>query len=305
MTVEYTVAMCNYNMGDTIEQALRSVLDQVDDRFEVLVVDDGSTDDSVPTVRSLQTEYDALRLVELPYDPGRQLGITRNVSVRQARGDHVLVQIDADDVYDPVIPDFVTVYEQFRSGLDRDILFKSSSLTVAPRSFLLDRGPYRNLPVGAEDTDMWLRFLADEAVVWLDSRSPKTEISSPSGPLSTLRSKACRGLAVRVGEYQVGYDPVARLHWNHKKWRRGERSTIEYLFEYLATPYALTTARFRSSYDPAYPQRSPAGFERAISELVMPLVEAESLYGVSVDRDALSDAGRALFYDGRTEMSTS
>lgn len=294
--VQYTIAMCNYNMGDTIEQALRSVLDQVDHRFEVLVVDGGSTDNSVEVVRSLQSEYGPLRLVELPNDPGRHLGEDRNISVRLAEGDHVLVQIDADDVYDPVICDFVSVYEQFRSQLDSDFLFKGTSLTVAPKSFLLNKGPYRNLPIGAEDTDMWLRFFAENAVIWVDFPSPKTDVSPPTKLLSRLRATARRGISTRIGEYQVGYSPLSRLRWNHRKWRSGDRSLLEYLFEYVATPYALTIAQFRPSYEPSYPQRSPEEFERTVAHFVGSLSEAEATLGVNVDREALSDVAQQLFY---------
>lgn len=292
---EYTITVCNYNMGETIDRALRSILDQVDDRFEVLVVDDGSTDESVAVVRSLQEEYEVLKLVELQHDPGRHLGLTRNVSVRQAEGDHVLLQLDADDVYDSVIVDFVTVYERFRERIDHDFLFVASDLIVGPRSFLLSKGPYRNLPVGAEDTDMWLRMLAEDALIWIETPKSATEISSPSSWLATIDSKLRRGAVVRIGEYQTGASPFYRLWWNHKKWRRGSRATLDYVSEYVLTPYAFLTALFRQSYEPSHPHFEPVSFERAIADVVVSLSRAEREYGVSIDRESLSDTGREWF----------
>ena len=45
--VIYSICIANLNMEKTVEVCLRSVLDQIDQRFEVIVVEDGSTDNSV------------------------------------------------------------------------------------------------------------------------------------------------------------------------------------------------------------------------------------------------------------------
>ena len=42
MKPTYSVCVCNYNMAETLEVSLKSVLDQLDERYEVVVVDDGS-----------------------------------------------------------------------------------------------------------------------------------------------------------------------------------------------------------------------------------------------------------------------
>jgi glycosyltransferase involved in cell wall biosynthesis len=51
--VEVSVVIPMYNSEDTIVQALRGLERQTHDRFEVVVVDDGSTDASVPAVEEL------------------------------------------------------------------------------------------------------------------------------------------------------------------------------------------------------------------------------------------------------------
>src|SRR3990172_7137573 len=103
----YSICICNYNMADTLERALVSVLDQVDRDYEILVIDDGSSDESVSILRALAGRYTALRVIELERDPKRRLGETRNISVREARGEYVILHVDTDDVWEPYIKDFV------------------------------------------------------------------------------------------------------------------------------------------------------------------------------------------------------
>lgn len=156
--------MCNYNMEETLEASLSSILDQLDDNYEVLVVDDGSSDSSVEVIKSLQKRYDALRLVELRRDRKRKLGLTRNVSVKEARGKYVLLQLDCDDVYGPHIKDFVKVFHQIENCIAREFYLKGQKMNIGRRDFLLGHGPYRNLYRG-EDRDMWARLAAIDAFI--------------------------------------------------------------------------------------------------------------------------------------------
>lgn len=159
--------MCNYNMKDTIKLSLESILSQIDDRFEVVLVDDGSTDSSVSCVKALQKNYTNLRLVELHRNSARKLGETRNISIRHATGRYVLVQLDCDDVYDPNIIDFITVFHQIETAIGHPFYLKGNKINIGERDFLLEHGPYRNIFRG-EDRDMWARFSVLGLIVHLD-----------------------------------------------------------------------------------------------------------------------------------------
>lgn len=80
-----------YNKEPIIERSLRSVLSQDYDDFEVIVVNDGSTDKSAEIVRSINDSR--IRLIE--QENGGPSN-ARNVGVANAKGDYV-VTIDADD----------------------------------------------------------------------------------------------------------------------------------------------------------------------------------------------------------------
>jgi glycosyltransferase involved in cell wall biosynthesis len=156
---KYSICMCNYNMADTIMPSLTSILQQLDHRYEVIVVDDGSTDDSLKVLNEVQQRYAALKIVSLPRSKSRKLGLTRNKSVEAASGQYVLLHLDCDDTYGPNIQDFVEVYHQLEVALGHDILVSGQHINMGRRDFLLRYGPYRNLLRG-EDRDLWLRLAA-------------------------------------------------------------------------------------------------------------------------------------------------
>ena len=162
--VKYSICVANLNMGGTIEVALGSVLSQLDDRFEMIVVDDGSTDDSLECLMRLQSKYSVLRVVKLEKNPRRTLAETRNISVLEAKGEYCLLHIDCDDYWFPYLKDFVEVFHQVQRLHTDDILLKGHQVNMGKRDFLLKNGPYKFGHM-VEDRDMWFRFAKMNALV--------------------------------------------------------------------------------------------------------------------------------------------
>ncbi len=174
----YSICICNYNMADTIELSINSLMGQLDDRYEVVIVDDGSSDDSVKVIERLREKYPTLRLVALERDQNRKLGLTRNISIQEARGEFVLLHLDCDDVFGPYINDFVEVFHRLERCMGRQVLVSGKHINMANREFLLSHGPYLNMYRG-EDRNLWSRMTAIEAYIPLDhidfiTRLPKT-----------------------------------------------------------------------------------------------------------------------------------
>lgn len=82
-----------YNAGAYLGAALQSVLDQTYRDFEIIVVDDGSTDDSAAVAKS----FAAVRYIHKEHSG---VSATRNLAVREARGEFVTF-LDADDLWAP------------------------------------------------------------------------------------------------------------------------------------------------------------------------------------------------------------
>jgi GT2 family glycosyltransferase len=102
-----SVVVCTYNGGRTLDQCLRSLgeLDYPD--YEVIVVDDGSTDN----VREIVGRFPAVRAI---HQPNRGLSVARNVGLHAATGE--IVAYTDDDCF--ADPDWLThlVYQLQKTG---------------------------------------------------------------------------------------------------------------------------------------------------------------------------------------------
>lgn len=84
-----------YNKEGSIRQSLESVLSQDYDDFEVVIVDDGSTDKSVSIVEQIKDSRICL-IKQTNCGPGK----ARNTGIKNAKGEWI-VFLDADDVLLP------------------------------------------------------------------------------------------------------------------------------------------------------------------------------------------------------------
>lgn len=89
--------MSAYNASGTIDLALRSILAQTYQNWELIVVDDGSTDRTAESVSCIQDSR--VRFIQEP-SGNRGLAARLNQCVRLARGQYV-ARMDADDVAYP------------------------------------------------------------------------------------------------------------------------------------------------------------------------------------------------------------
>ena len=84
-----------YNQGKYLDQAIQSVLDQTYPDFEIIVVDDGSTDATPDIVRSYLDSR-----VQYIYQENQGLSAARNTGIRCSKGSF-LSFLDSDDLFMP------------------------------------------------------------------------------------------------------------------------------------------------------------------------------------------------------------
>jgi glycosyltransferase involved in cell wall biosynthesis len=89
------------NSEKFIEEAVESVLGQSYDEWELLLIDDGSTDGSTDAaLRYVEQHPQKIRYLEHPGHANRGMSASRNLGIKEAKGEY-LAFLDADDVWLP------------------------------------------------------------------------------------------------------------------------------------------------------------------------------------------------------------
>lgn len=90
-----TVAMATFNDQSTIDDSIQSIVDQTFTDWELLVVDDASTDNTSSIVRDWSSRDQRIELVRQHSNAGS--GAARNRAIQMAAGEYIAV-LDADDI---------------------------------------------------------------------------------------------------------------------------------------------------------------------------------------------------------------
>ena len=121
--MKVSVLIPTYNRREYVVNAIQSVIDQDYADMEIIVVDDGSTDD---TAAALEPYLSRIRFIRTT---NQGPALARNVAMRAAKGDY-LAYLDSDDLYYPFkiklqallldsYPDVGMVYSEFSAFSDQ------------------------------------------------------------------------------------------------------------------------------------------------------------------------------------------
>ena len=95
-TVDITVLIALYNSEKYIKETIESLLNQTFKNFEILIINDASTDNSVNVVNSIND--DRIRLIHNETNKG--ICLTRQKGIKEAKGKYIAI-LDADDLAMP------------------------------------------------------------------------------------------------------------------------------------------------------------------------------------------------------------
>lgn len=114
-----SVIMPCYNMEKYISEAIMSVRQQTYPHWELLIVDDASTDNTVNVIESHAQQDERIRFSTKSEHSG--IAASRNMCIKMAQG-HYLAFLDADDVWLPT-----KLEAQLRFMLEKEVGFSYSS----------------------------------------------------------------------------------------------------------------------------------------------------------------------------------
>lgn len=177
MKSSISIVICNYNREKFVARAIRSCLSQVCNqrKVEVIVVDDGSSDNSISVIKSFGSE---IKLISLPENKG--VSFASNTGLNNATGDYWM-RVDSDDY---LSSDAINIYSLLldnNNDLDYvfgDILklsvqgkvlrrinlsagdshFEYGAGVLFRKDILLSLGGYDENLRNAEDFDLFLRL---------------------------------------------------------------------------------------------------------------------------------------------------
>lgn len=92
----FSVVMPVYNVEKYVKQAVQSVLEQTFLDFEIIIIDDGATDNSLATVKQFNDSR-----IKIISQNNRGLAAARNTGVRASSGKYIAF-LDSDDLWSPL-----------------------------------------------------------------------------------------------------------------------------------------------------------------------------------------------------------
>jgi glycosyltransferase involved in cell wall biosynthesis len=96
-----SVVIIFLNAEKFIQESIESVFAQTYDNWELLLVDDGSTDSSTKIAQRYVEQYpEKVRYLEHDGHQNRGMSATRNLGIRNAKGEYIAL-LDSDDVWLP------------------------------------------------------------------------------------------------------------------------------------------------------------------------------------------------------------
>lgn len=90
-----SIIIATKNGGQFLSRSIASIEKQTEKNIEVVIISDGSTDDTVSIAKDLADTRPYIKVIQLDKNIGP--GLARNVGIREARGNHIALLDDDDE----------------------------------------------------------------------------------------------------------------------------------------------------------------------------------------------------------------
>ena len=138
-----------YNQAQYLEESVQSAVDQTYPNIEIIIVNDGSSDNTQEVAEELQKRYpDTIRIVT---QENQGISEARNTGIRESLGEYIL-PLDSDDILDPkIISKYVNTMIQNSADIVYSDLqrFEKNQDIRLRKPFSENNILYENLPHGS------------------------------------------------------------------------------------------------------------------------------------------------------------
>ena len=152
---KYSICITHFNNAPTLEKSLDSILGQIDDRFEVVLVDSESDDGSEKILQKYERDG-KIKLLEQKCNRGRG----RQIAFENSSGDYIISNMDMDDIAKPRLGELLDKYHRLCDGnllwarsRDPNNFWGGENITIAPRKLIQDLGGWKDLQL-EEDREL-------------------------------------------------------------------------------------------------------------------------------------------------------
>lgn len=95
-----------YNVEEYLEECVKSLLSQTYKNYEIIIIDDGSTDQTYRVARNLSSDNKRIKLL---HQRNQGVSVARNIAMKNAEGEYFIF-VDADDVVAPRYVETLVTY---------------------------------------------------------------------------------------------------------------------------------------------------------------------------------------------------
>ena len=151
--MRYSVIIPIYNCEDHLIECLESIVNQYNDNFELLLINDGSTDNSLAICNEYKNKYSFISVYS---KENKGLLLTRRFALKLAKNEWI-VWVDADDYLAPNYFEKISRVIENNSDIDM-ILIKSQTISDDGKNLWTDDSYYHNGRLFKNNKDFYRLF---------------------------------------------------------------------------------------------------------------------------------------------------
>jgi len=244
--ITVSVVIPTYNRGNLISRAIQSVVNQTYRDFEIILVDDGSTDNTKEVVKEFQKKDERIKYIQ--HDKKRGGSAARNTGIREAKGKYIAFQ-DSDDEW---LPGKLEKQMKVFEGLPAEVgIIYSDMWRISGGEKMYWHSPVINPKDGTIYSQALDRFLATGKGIGIQSAIVKRECFNTVGMFDeSFRRFIDLDLFIRLSKYYYFYhinEPLVNYYNTGKGISTNDRALIE-AYELILKKYSFDIVKSKRTF---------------------------------------------------------